>query len=603
VSIHFELDNAPQVGAVINFTATRGEFVSGTSTNTTDAAGNASVDLRANNAGPAVITATCPDPDPTTAGDACDDAPSTQIEVEFVATVPRSLILQANPTTLGSNTGGSTAQQSIITAVVRDTDDNLVKNQVVNFRLTDVSSGSIFPASATTDSFGKASTVYTAGAATSAQDRVIIDAEVAGTAGCIPDANIPTGPCDRVTLTVAQQTLFVILGTGNTVQVVSDTHYGKPYAALVTDANSNPIAGARVELNAFPIRYEKGFYTRFFNQSGACTGWGKVRTVSPLSIPPNPDNTDQACNNEDLNRNGILNPGEDINNNGRLDPGNVAAVPTSLTTNASGIAEFIVTYQKDRTWVEVEIEARATAAGSEGFNRARFFLPGLANDFTNCDVSPPGQLSPYGLATTCGCDELAADPGACPTIGDLSPVNITPGNATLPAAGGTTVPLSVTGGTETSYIVATTAGTLTNTATGESGSSIVVDFGDSFTLAVLPNTTGGGRTITITATDEITGRTGTATITQAAPVSITPASATLAAAGGTVNFSVTGGEQTSYDLTASAPGILSVSTVNFGQVFTLTVPANTTGATRTITVTATDTITGDSGTAIVTQTP
>jgi hypothetical protein len=511
VSVHFELDGVDQAGAVVNFTATRGTFVGATS-GTTDAAGNTQVVLRSNNAGPAVITATCPDPNPTTIGDACDDEPSTQIEIEFIAITPTSLILQASPTSLGVNTGSSTSQQSIITAIVRDTDGNLVKNMTVNFKLTDVSGGSIFPASAVTDSFGRASTVYTAGAAPSAQDGVIIDAEVTGTVGCVPTDDIPTGPCDRVVLTVAQRSLFVTLGTGNTIQALSDNLYGKPYSVLVTDANGNPITGAKVELNVSFIRYQKGFYTLFFDEFELCVGWGKFLTVSSSSTFPNADNADQACDNEDINGNGILTPGEDINNNGTLQPGNVATAPTSVTTDASGFAEFVVTYAKEFTWVEIELEARTTVDGSEASSRARFFLPGLVTDFNNCDVTPPGVVSPYGVATTCGCDEL--DDATCPTTSGLGPIifTILAGVVPVPAGGGT-VTFAISGGSQTSYTVGTDIGTLRNNVTLASGAAIVVDFGETFNL-IVPGPSGAARTITLNAIDLVTGVQQSTTVAQ-----------------------------------------------------------------------------------------
>src|SRR5206468_124841 len=111
----------------------------------------------------------------------------------------------------------------------------LVKNQTVSFTLTDATGGSIFPPSAVTDSFGRASTVYTAGAAPSAQNGVIINAAVGAVTG-------------QVRLTVAQQALFVILGTGNLILTPSNTQFAQPYSVLVTDANGNPIANATVEL-------------------------------------------------------------------------------------------------------------------------------------------------------------------------------------------------------------------------------------------------------------------------------------------------------------------------------------------------------------------
>jgi hypothetical protein len=386
ITIRWLEAGVPQAGQTIDFYVTRGTLTATSAV--TDANGQASTQVSSSNAGPAVITAEVTE----------DGSPSAQISIEFVATSADSLILRANPTSLSVNLPGNNDQQSIITAVVRDANDNLVKNQKVSFTLEDTSGGSIFPPSADTDSFGRASTVYTAGLTPSSQDGVIVVAQV-GTTSCNPADPIPSGPCDQVIFTVAQRSLFVTLGTSHLLTAPTSTQYAKPYTVLVTDANSNPIANATVELNIYPTRYQKGVYAHVFDDSDQCIGWDKS-----VIIP---------CDNEDIDRNGILNPGEDFNNNGVLDPTNVAEVPTTVITDATGFAFFDVLYAREFTWVEIELEARTTVAGSEGSSKARFFLPGLADDFSNCDVAPPGHVSPEGQALTCICDETV-DP-LCPT--------------------------------------------------------------------------------------------------------------------------------------------------------------------------------------------
>jgi hypothetical protein len=493
VTVRWLEASVPQVNQTINFFATRGTLTAASAL--TDANGDATVQISSTTAGPAVLTAAA-----NTA-----NGPSSQVAVEFVATTANSLILQANPTTLSVNPTGSNKQQSIITAVIRDAANNLVKNKQVSFILTDSTGGSIFPASATTDSFGRASTLYTAGATPSAQDGVIIDATVVGTTGCNPTDAIPAGPCDEVKLTVAQQALFVKVGTGNLIQPLSDTQYAKPYVVLVTDANSNPVAGAEVELNVFPTRYQKGFYTRFYTENGTCTGWGQIVTINPSNGLGFADDTDRACDNEDLNRNGILNIGEDANNNSLLDPGNIATVPTQVTTDEDGFASFDVIYAREFTWVEVQLEARATVTGSEAASTAKFYLPGLASDFSDCDVAPPGVFSPYGQATTCSCDE-AADT-TCPMHSFSGSVAVSPASTTI-ASGGGAATFTVTGGAEATYTVGATGGTL-------SASSI--NFGDTFTLTLPANTSGAQITITLTVTDQTTGQKATATVTQPKP--------------------------------------------------------------------------------------
>lgn len=501
----------------VNFTITRGTFVStGTSAASVPTVGGlATVQVTSTTAGFATITATG---DKTGGG-----GPSNQLTIEFVATTPASLILQASPSTIGVNTGGSTDQQSVITAIVRDAAGNLVKNQTVTFVLTDPSGGTISQGTATTDSFGKASTVYTAGPVSSAQDGVVIDASVAGLSA-------------QVTLTVAAQELFIVLGTDNLVQPLPDAKYAKRYVALVTDANGNPIEGAKVELNLYPTRYQKGFYVPTYDADGKFVIWSKFLTI--IASPPNvPDDSDRACDNEDddkdgvldnledINGNGLLDAGEDLNGNGVLDedtngngvldPRNVAEIPTSVPTDATGFAPFDITYARDETWVEVQIEARVSVVGSEASTQATFFLPGLLSDFNVENVAPPGSTSPFGTATTCNCDELTNS--ACASI--TGPVQITPLTTTLPAAGGTTAPFAVLGGVESTtngYTVTTTLGTLTDP--DETGlTTITVNFGQTFTLTLPVNGTSAVRTITVTATDKTTGQSGTATVTQEKP--------------------------------------------------------------------------------------
>jgi len=520
VMVHWDKAGVNQGGQIINFFATRGNFataaicpatvvptVSATTVSIPGPTqGNTTVYICSDNAGPAVISAVAN----------VSNGPSGQVSIEFVATNPASLVLQASPTTLGVNVSGGSTQQSVITAVVRDAKENLVKDKTVSFSLTDVSGGRISPASAVTDSFGKASTVYTAGIAPSAKDGVRITAAVGSVT-------------DTVTLTVTQQPLFVVLGTAPVVINLSDTQYAKPYNVLVTDANGAPVAGATVSLSVIPTHYLKGFYVPALIITGAgttvtavCvfaqTGYSKFDTgTNTLSQPITGLTGREACQNEDISLNGLLDPGEDFNNNGRLDPGNVATVPTTLATNESGFAFFNIVYAKEFAgWVEVELEARAVVAGSEGTSQERLFLAPLASDLSNCTIAPPGLCSPYGVATTCTCDERT-DP-MCPITALPTPpqclvlasrftiaigsTNL--GRTTLQNTGGIFT-LIVSGGSRTSYNLMTTVGTL---------STLNVAFNQPFTLTLPANTTGAPLMITVTAIDVGTGQQGTLTLTQ-----------------------------------------------------------------------------------------
>jgi hypothetical protein len=275
----------------------------------------------------------------------------------------------------------------------------------------------------------------------------------------------------------------------------------------VNDANGNPVAGATVELNVIPTRYEKGLYVLSFNSANrACVGWVKFRTVQGNLSP---DDADSACGNEDVNLNGILNPGEDRNNNGRLDPGNAATVPRTVTTDATGFALFDVLYAKQFTWVEIDLEARASVAGSEGLSRARFFLNGIVSDFNNCTVAPPGVISPYGTAATCSCDERTSP--ICPS--GFAPVTVSILNTTppLPSTGGTFT-FTVTGGTQSGYDLSTSIRVSPGSPSPLSATRIV--FGETFGLLVPVNMTGVPVTITVNATDLTNGQVGTLTLQQ-----------------------------------------------------------------------------------------
>ena len=297
VTLHWDEAGVPQAGCMIDFFATRGRLTTNPVTCpvtpvstvrvTTNASGNATVNICSDNAGATIISAV-----PLLgAGPLCLTTPSSQLNLEFVATTVDSLAVQAFPTTLGVNSPPSREdQRSVITAVARDARGNLVKDQRVSFSLDDVSGGRIEPPEAVTDSFGRASATYIAGPTASAQNGVIVTASIGAVTG-------------MVRLTVAQQPFFVILGTGNTIATPDPTRYAQPYSVLVTDANGNPVANATVELNVLPTRYQKGFYTLVFNSAGTCTGWGKALTIAGLA---DPDDADRACNSEDLNRNGVL---------------------------------------------------------------------------------------------------------------------------------------------------------------------------------------------------------------------------------------------------------------------------------------------------------
>lgn len=367
ISINWTSSGAPAAGQVVNFSASRGTITGATAT--TDSAGNTpGVRISSSTAGPAIISA---------AG--AGGTPAASLNVVFVATSASTVTPQATPSVVQPTTTSSsqTNNSSTISAVVRDATGNLVKDARVNFTITaDPSGGSLSASTAVTDISGSASVVYLAGSTSSPQNGVIISATVSDING-VPLSPV-VGP-STVALTVGGLTQFVRLATDNLIRS-SGTTYNKDYVALVTDAAGNPVpAGTTVRFALRPSRYRKGFYT----------------FVDPLWT----QTVNVTCANEDLDFNGILNPGEDINGNGRLDPGGIASVNASAATDANGFAIATINYAKDFAyWAEVVLEARAgVVVGNDPPATVTFFLLGLSTDYTDQAIRPPGQPSPFGV--------------------------------------------------------------------------------------------------------------------------------------------------------------------------------------------------------------
>jgi hypothetical protein len=347
----------------IQFATTRGTLSAATVN--TDGTGSASVTVSANNAGPAVLTAVNP------------SNTSIQLQIEFVATTPATLELQAEPYTVPTN------GQSTLTAIVRDAAGNLVKNKSVNFVLTDTTGGSLSVAQATTNSQGRAQTFYNASSTTSSVDGVQVTATVQGTA-----------VTDTAKLTVAQREVFISLGTGNDIFEPNSAQYRKEWVVQVTDAQGNGVNNVNLTVSILSERYWDG--TRVWNG----TIWETVPGIEALPAA--------GCPDEDVDRNGTLGPGEDLNGNSRIDAGNIAAAAahdtggSTVTTDQNGFALVDVFYPQEYAyWLQVTLEARTSVQGTEFSRRTTFVLPALATDFSQENKEPPGLYSPFGTDGLC----------------------------------------------------------------------------------------------------------------------------------------------------------------------------------------------------------
>lgn len=384
VSVHWTNNlGAPQSGQTVSFSTSRGTI---TGTSIVDALGDTPgvTIVSTTSAGPAIITAQGP-----------GGTPAATLNVNFVATSASSVAVQAVPTVVQftTNSPSQTNNISTISVTVRDTNNNLVKNASITFTLIDVTGGFLASNTAITDVTGTASVNYTAGSISSAKNGVTITAKVDKVNGvAIPVLTSST------TLTVAGQALFVRLGTDNLVQPVPapQPDLQKTWSAIVTDAAGNAVAGTQVRFSLIPTRFRKGFY--LFD--ALLTHW--VQQPSAAPGPINCASEDDGAGIPANATNGILDPGEDTNGNNRLDPGNVASVNATGTTDSNGIAFATLTYPKSyATWTEVQLQASAGVVGNDPPTTATFFLVGLASDYTNKDVPPPGEISPFGQVQDC----------------------------------------------------------------------------------------------------------------------------------------------------------------------------------------------------------
>lgn len=360
ISVRYRLSGAGVAGQTVSFSTTRGTFTSGTAT--TDVNGEASASLVSSTAGPAVIVAQI------------SGVGSVNLPVQFVATTPTSIVVQANPGSVLPNASGTT-NQSTIEAVVRDASGNAVANRQVNFTaLLDLSNGSISPGIATTDANGRAQVQFIPGASSTQANGVIIQAQVAS-----------TSISSTTSVTVNGKALFITIGFGNTISNLDETTYSKPFTVYVTDANGVAVGNQVLSLSAIPEIYYKGFLV--FNKTWKYSG------DAPTAV----------CANEDRNLNGILDAGEDTNGNGQLTPGNVVVTaPGNVTTDASGRASFNLQYgEQYAPWATVRITARASVAGTESRQSIFFNLSGVASDFSDENVPPAGVRSPFGRSALC----------------------------------------------------------------------------------------------------------------------------------------------------------------------------------------------------------
>jgi hypothetical protein len=299
----------------------------------------------------------------------------------------RSATVRATPSVVPVNAVGSTTNRAEVRALFVGNNNAPVPNVRVRFDLAgDANSiGGEFSTGSTlvySDANGVAQSSYIAGSRFSPTDGLTIRA-------CWGNTDAEAQACTNqatTTLTVISDALSVSIGTDELV-VLEDLVYVKRFVVQVND--SSGLAKPDVQVN--PLldlpSYDKGFYS--FDGSR----WVQVVTTA-------------GCENEDINRNGVMevysNGGvEDANGNGQLDPRKAdvnVAFEGSSRTNAAGQVRMRITYPRNYgSWVRFRLDV--AAGGVSGTEGRASFNGTLPVPFTalQAQSSPAFVLSPYGV--------------------------------------------------------------------------------------------------------------------------------------------------------------------------------------------------------------
>ena len=367
----------------VTLTSTQGLFGNGQSSQTVPVAGGvASATLTASQGGTIAVTV--------------NDNLSRFANLTLTASAPVSavnkILLNPSATTLPISTPAS---PSAITLVARAIFNNLgtdqaVANVPIQFAMAGGPGAGEFlsPALAFTNSAGEATATFTAGAAASIPNGITVTARVQGTAvqtGTAPSNN-------NVSLTIGGQALSVAFGAASVIRESADkTLYFQDYSIQVTDANNNPVANKLVTLRMQPVAFSTGsscmpsatYCSEDANGNGSRDA-GEDGVRKPIT-----DATAGTCSTAPAGPAGtfdsILTP---QNSDG-------GSVPSSVTTDANGLAAFSMTYLKaSAIWIVNKLTASVSANGTETSRSTIFRLRAVIPDVTPDCLLPP---SPYSF--------------------------------------------------------------------------------------------------------------------------------------------------------------------------------------------------------------
>jgi Bacterial Ig-like domain (group 1) len=336
--------------------------------------------------------------------------------------------LNGDNTNIRPNLANSTTNRSVMTFRMVDQSNQGIQNVRVRFSIEPPSLGAGETISTgnsilLTDASGVVQSDYIAGVRSSPTNGVKIRACYASN-----DAALAAGACPAfvdANLTVSGQALNLSIFSNNVIEPlgIGNILYRKTYQVQVADSAGNPVRDALVSASIDITHYGKGTYSATYALGSLVPpsitdnpANGTLNTVSIFGQPvtfsepgsysfSNPTQPTQTvaldlriwCPNEDLSRNGILDPGEDINNNRTLEPRAsdviVLAVGSNVTDSTGNVTLQAQWGQNVGSWLAFTLKVTTNVGGSEGTNSRPFITSVLQADVPNGAFRVP----PYGI--------------------------------------------------------------------------------------------------------------------------------------------------------------------------------------------------------------
>jgi hypothetical protein len=400
--------NAPAPIANVVFATTMGTF-DNPSTVPTETLSVITVPVDGSNKATVLLTTTQAGIATINVYDAANSATNDSLTVAMTSATAHSITIQATPVVVPKSVGTTTGSSTLI-AMVRDSGGFPVGNAPVLFSIVNPTGGGetitpvVVMTAATTSgglNLGEARTSFISGSLPSGATGVKVRASVVGTT--IQTGSSPSG--NDASIVIGGVAGSIAFGQATTLGVDgTNANYTLDMSVLVSDSNGNPApAGTIVNLSLWPIAWS--------------TGGGCMYDMDGFSYNPLTEIYDIPCPtcgtfwNEDINENLILDSGEDGTRqyyadstdvgpgttDGYITPVNSRAgtVPATVTTDASGVAGFKLTYAKTSSiWTIVRVRASTIVQGTETVGQVTFRLNPLADDVTpTCRITG----SPYNF--------------------------------------------------------------------------------------------------------------------------------------------------------------------------------------------------------------